>query len=55
MVNNAEDPQFVKAGKYALEVQIESSQYSEWLGVIGWPHVAVLATAASAFWLWTSV
>lgn len=29
--------------------------YSEWLGVIGWPHVAVIATGAAALWLWLSV
>jgi hypothetical protein len=29
--------------------------YSEWMAVIGWPHVAVIATAASAFWLWKTV
>ena len=29
--------------------------YSAWMGVIGWPHVAAIATAASAFWLWKTV
>ncbi len=29
--------------------------YSAWMGMVGWPHVAVIATAASAFWLWKTV
>ena len=33
MVRRRDDPDYVAAGKYALAVQIESSQYWEWLGV----------------------